>query len=137
LALLKKGIPMKSKFLIIVLIVISISCSGKVFNTVSCVENKDFKKEWKKNIEFLDNYYAMRENISVYEEATRNYSITEISEENDRYFSSLEFVSKYVTINYVYKTSFSGSIPYRIYFEEKENWNEWYEKNKCSDIQLK
>jgi hypothetical protein len=113
LALLKKGIPMKSKFLIIVLIVISISCSGKVFNTVSCVD------------------------ISVYEEATRNYSITEISEENDRYFSSLEFVSKYVTINYVYKTSFSGSIPYRIYFEEKENWNEWYEKNKCSDIQLK
>jgi hypothetical protein len=125
------------KMKIMLLSIILISCSNKITNIDKCKENIAFKKEWDENINFLINYYNVRQNESVYEEAIGNYSITEFSEEGDRYLSALEFISKYIPISYEYKTSFSGKLPYSIYLKEKERWNNWYEKNKCSDIQLK
>jgi hypothetical protein len=128
---------MKTKILIILLVVICFSCSNKVFNSVNCIENKDFKKEWDKSINFLTKYYAMRENDSIVQETIAKYDIKEASIETDNYFSSLEFISKYIPIDYPYKSSFSGNIPYHIFLKEKQTWYKWYEKNKCSNIQLK
>jgi hypothetical protein len=66
---------MKMKMKIMLLSIIFISCSNKITNIDKCKENIAFKKEWDENINFLINYYNVRQNESVYEEAPAGASV--------------------------------------------------------------
>ncbi|KAA2223763.1 hypothetical protein [Chryseobacterium sediminis] len=82
-----------------------------------CIENKKFKYEFYKNINIVDSLI------------TKN--------QNESFHKSLKFISIYSHVSYESALNYSRTYPYGAYEKDRKGWMDWYEKNKCSNIQLK
>jgi hypothetical protein len=84
---------------------------------LNCNENKTFKKEFYKNINVVDSL--------IYKN------------QNDQFNKSLLFISKYTNVSFESRLNYAKLYPNGIYEKDRKGWLEWYEKNKCNNIQLK
>ena len=108
-------------FILIGIITILISCSAASKttskNNLNCKENLAFKKEFFKNIKNVENLI-----YEVQGESLKN---------------SLEFIGKYTYVSFESMSNYAGTYPSGIYERDKKVWLEWYEKNKCLNIEFK
>lgn len=113
---------MKNIFSILVLL-LSINCANSLKNSNNvyvkgdCIENLDFKKEYFYHIKMID-------------------SLVEKSQ-NKQFTKSLLFVSKYAHVSAESMLNYANTYPMGVYEDDRKGWLEWYEKNKCSNIQFK
>lgn len=83
--------------------------------SLQCLENKKFKDEFYKNINVVDSLITKNQNFQ----------------------KSLKFISIYSHVSYESALNYSRTYPYGTYEKDRREWIDWYEKNKCSNIQLK
>ena len=57
--------------------------------------------------------------------------------QNDQFNKSLLFISKYTNVSFESRLNYARLYPNGIYEKDRKGWLEWYEKNKCNNIQLK
>ena len=90
--------------------------SSKVQN---CNENFAFKKAFYRNIEQVENYVVGNGNRLEFKK-------------------SLEFLSKYVRVSNEKMLNYDNSYTTIADFkQDKKDWLDWYEKNRCNNLQLK
>lgn len=106
---------------ILVFLVLSMffSCSSTkiVQANGDCIENIEFKKKFFYNIENIEN------NITRHQDQS--------------FKNSLKFLAKYVHVSFESTLNYANTYPIGAFKKDKENWIEWYEKNKCNNIKIK
>ncbi|MFL9835741.1 hypothetical protein [Chryseobacterium terrae] len=113
---------MKNIFFIIILLLL-MNCANSVrkSNNISingdCIENLDFKAKYFSNINIIDSLINKNE--------------------GDQFDKSLGFISKYSHVSFESRLNYAGLYPSGVYEKDRKGWIEWYEKNKCSNIQFK
>lgn len=85
--------------------------------TVNCKENPEFKKEFFSNIKTIDSLIYRTQ--------------------NQQFNKSLGFISKYSHVTFESKANYTGRYPVGVYEQDRKIWIDWYEKNKCTNIQFK
>lgn len=85
--------------------------------TVDCKENLEFKEKFFSAIKFID---------------TLIYSI-----QGRKFKETLFFISKYTHVSSERMLNYAGLYPGGIYEKDRKIWLEWYEENKCTNIQFK
>ncbi len=113
---------MKNIFSILVLLLLmscanSVKKGNNVYVNGDCIENLDFKKEYFYHIKIID-------------------SLVEKSQ-NKQFTKSLLFVSKYAHVSAESMLNYANTYPMGVYEDDRKGWIEWYEKNKCNNIQFK
>ncbi|WP_405377165.1 hypothetical protein [Nonlabens sp. Asnod3-A02] len=111
---------MKLIFRIILCIVLFIGCSTSKINKLGkCNENLSFKKEFDKNIEQVEKYVKGNGNRLEFDK-------------------SLIFISKYVKVSNDKMLNYNNSYTtIEDFTNDKKAWLEWYQKNKCDNLQVK
>lgn len=108
-------------FIVILLLLVNCANSVKKINNVSvngnCGENLDFKKEYFSNIKMIDSL--------VY------------NNQNDQFKKSLQFISRYSHVSFESMLNYARLYTGGAYERDRKGWIDWYEKNKCSNIQFK
>lgn len=98
-----------------------ISCTTTISNNantnVGCRENLDFKEKYFSNIKTIDSL--------IYKN------------QNSQFKKSLVFISKYSYVSFESMANYGKLYPGGNYKEDRKGWLEWYEKNKCNNIQFK
>jgi len=84
---------------------------------LQCIENLYFKKVFFENITTID-------------------SLINKNQSKD-FNKSLNFISNYAHVSYESTLNYGRLYPFGIYEKDRNGWIEWYEKNKCSNIQFK
>lgn len=111
---------MKKILNILLIMVFFSSCMTKkqiLKEELQCIENKKFKNEFYKSINIVDSLI------------TKN--------QNEVFHKSLKFISIYAHVSYESTLNYSRTYPYGVYEKDRKGWLDWYEKNKCNDLQLK
>jgi hypothetical protein len=98
-------------------ILILVSCAIVTPNKSRCRENKKFKEVFFYHIEYVDNH------ISSVQDSTFRKSII--------------FLSNYVPISTNRIMNYARIYPISIYEKDRAKLIEWYELNKCTNIQFK
>lgn len=88
-----------------------------IINNEKCAENLDFKKEYFFHIGIVDSLVS--------------------KSQNKQFEKSLLFISKYANVSAESMLNYARSYPIAVYKEDRKGWLDWYEKNKCKDIQFK
>jgi len=94
-----------------------ISCKSSNFNSPTCNENEKFKERFFYHVQYFD------KNISVAQDA--------------KFIESVIFVSNYAPVSLNQIMNYSRSYPIGVYEQDKIKRIEWYDANKCENIQLK
>ncbi|VXB14410.1 MULTISPECIES: hypothetical protein [Chryseobacterium] len=81
-----------------------------------CTENFNFRKEYFYHIKIIDSL---------------------VEKQNKQFTKSLLFVSKYAHVSAESMLNSTGTYPIGVYEDDRKDWIEWYEKNKCNNIQFK
>jgi hypothetical protein len=108
---------MKKTYLILIPFILSCSFLKMNKKNNECVENFKFKKEFFKNIAYIEN------NILIQQDST--------------FRSSLIFISNYAQVSFHEMMNYSRTYPIAMLAKDKKDWLKWYEENKCTNIQLK
>lgn len=85
--------------------------------TVYCKENLEFKEKFFESIKSID---------------TLIYSI-----QGRKFHESLDFISKYTHVSSESMLNYARIYPGGVYEKDRKIWIDWYEKNKCTNIQFK
>ncbi|WP_265429683.1 hypothetical protein [Chryseobacterium sp. YIM B08800] len=85
--------------------------------TVDCKENLKFKEKFFESIKFID---------------TLIYSI-----QGRKFHEALNFISKYSHVSSESMLNYARTYPGGVYEKDRKIWIDWYEKNKCTNIQFK
>lgn len=85
--------------------------------TVYCKENLEFKEKFFESIKSID---------------TLIYSI-----QGRKFHESLDFISKYTHVSSESMLNYARTYPGGVYEKDRKIWIDWYEKNKCTNIQFK
>lgn len=104
-------------FLIPLFVLLMISCKSSHLNPTACNENEKFKERFFYHIQYID------KNISVAQDA--------------KFRESVIFISNYAPVSLNRIMNYSRTYPIGIYEQDRIKWIDWYEKNKCKNIQLK
>ncbi|MCA6069500.1 hypothetical protein JI747_020265 [Chryseobacterium sp. RG1] len=113
---------MKNIFFIVILSLL-VNCANSVnkSNNVSingnCIENLDFKEQYFSNIKIIDSLIEKNQNT--------------------QFSKSLKFISKYSHVSFESTLNYARLYPIGAYEKDRKGWLEWYEKNKCNNIQFK
>ncbi len=121
---------MKS-FLLLSIFTIILSCSSKSI----CNENKKFRKIYFEHINNVDIFYApdsLKHNI----ESTEEY-LNRRKEKKEKMIGALLFISNYSKISFEDTLNYTQRIPYSKYLNYKNDWIQWYNQNKCNNIELR
>jgi hypothetical protein len=105
------------KKILILIIPILISCKAFKSNKNDCNENEKFREMFFRHIENIDN------NIAV--------------SQDSKFKESVIFISNYAPVSTNSIMNYARSYPFGIYEEDRKKWIEWYEENKCKNIQFK
>lgn len=103
----------------ILLALINCTTSNKIsyYQSNDCIENLKFKKEFFYRVKIIDSL--------VY----RN--------QNKEFKKSLGFISKYSNVSFEDTANYFNRYPGSTYNKDRKEWLDWYEKNKCNNIQFK
>jgi hypothetical protein len=105
------------KKILILLLPIMISCSALGLKQFDCIENRKFKKEFLKKINYIESH------IFSYQDST--------------FRNSLIFISNYAPVSFNETMNYARIYPPKAMEKDKIVWLKWYEENKCKNIQLK
>ncbi|WBV60549.1 hypothetical protein PFY12_00170 [Chryseobacterium camelliae] len=94
-----------------------VDCLNICGKTIDCKENLEFKKEFFSNIKTIDSL--------IYKN------------QNQQFNKSLGFISKYSHVTFESTLNYSRKYPGGAYEKDRKIWIDWYEKNKCTNIQFK
>ena len=104
----------------IVWLLLCLSCSSLKKSDAfqnHCNENLNFKERFFYHIGNIDN------NISVAQDA--------------KFIESVIFISNYAPVSLDQIMNYSRTYPIGVYEKDRLNWFNWYEENKCKNIQFK
>jgi len=104
------------KKILILIIPILISCKASNLNS-SCNENIEFKEMFFYHIEYVE------KNIAVSQDST--------------FIQSVIFISNYAPVSFDKIMNYSRTYPTGVFEKDRIKWIEWYEENKCKNIELK
>lgn len=93
------------------------SCKSSNFTIITCNENQKFKEKFFYHIHNIDR------NISVAQDM--------------KFRESVIFISNYAPVSLERIMNYSRTYPIGVYEEDRKKWLEWYEQNKCNNIQPK
>lgn len=96
---------------------ILISCNASNVNKSECNENTKFKEIFFHHVENIE------KNIGVLQGA--------------KFRESVIFVSNYAPVSVNELMNYSRNYPIGIFEKDRIKWTQWYEENKCRNIQLK
>ncbi|MBD8081350.1 hypothetical protein [Chryseobacterium caseinilyticum] len=85
--------------------------------TIRCKENPEFKEKFFESIKFIDTLIN--------------------SNQGKKFRETLNFISKYTHVTSESLLNYGGIYPGGVYKDDKKIWLDWYEKNKCTNIQFK
>jgi len=105
------------KFFLILLIPILICCKALHVNKTDCNENIKFKETFFYHIKYVEN------NIG--------------SSQDSMFRKSVIFISNYAPVSLNRIMNYSRTYPLGIFQQDRIKWMEWYEQNKCKNIQFK
>lgn len=105
------------KKVLIILLIFIMSCSTSSRKKTTCTENKIFRNE------FFDRISYIKKNI--------------FSHQDSSFKNSLIFISNYAPVSFYETMNYARIYPPQAFKKDKKNWLEWYEENKCNNIQLK
>lgn len=94
-----------------------VDCLNICGKTIDCKENLEFKKEFFSNIKTIDSL--------IYKN------------QNQQFNKSLGFISKYSHVTFESTLNYARKYPGGAYEKDRKIWIDWYEKNKCTNIQFK
>ncbi|RDI14443.1 hypothetical protein [Flavobacterium sp. AG291] len=103
------------KILITILIPILLSCKSSNLNR--CDENVLFKET------FFNHVKNIEDNIGVLQDA--------------KFRQSVIFISNYAPVSTNQIMNYSRTYPIGVFERDHKKWIEWYEENKCKNIQFK
>lgn len=86
--------------------------------TVDCKENLEFKAKFFEAIKFIDT-------LPIY------------SIQGRKFHENLKFISKYTHVSSESMLNYAIIYPGGVYEKDRKIWVDWYEKNKCTNIQFK
>jgi hypothetical protein len=93
----------------------------------SCKSNSSLKNDCDENLNFKELFFYHIKNID-----------TRITISQDvKFRESVTFISNYAPVSVNRIMNYSRTYPYSIYQKDRELWINWYEENKCKNIQLK
>lgn len=107
---------MKKLLIFLFPLVLSSSCTSTIIKN-SCHENEEFKNLFFSHIEYIES------NISI--------------SQNEKFRESVIFMSNYVPVSLNRILNYSRTYPTGVFKNDKIKWIEWYQENKCKNIQLK
>ena len=114
----------QNKYLINILsvtLLLFVSCSStkniESKNDIFCNENLEFKNGFFKNV--------------------RNVETLIDKNQNESFKNSLKFIAKYTELSFDSMLNYAGTYPIGVFESDKKVWLEWYEKNKCQNLQFK
>ncbi|MCU7616104.1 hypothetical protein NZ698_02740 [Chryseobacterium sp. PBS4-4] len=84
--------------------------------TVNCKENPEFKEKFFSSIKFIDTIYSIQ---------------------NRKFHETLNFISKYTQVSTESMLNYARIYPSGAYEKDRKTWLDWYENNKCTNIQFK
>ena len=93
-----------------------ISCNVSK-SKIECNENQKFKKLFFSHIANID------QNITIFH--------------GEKFIQSVIFISNYAPTSTNEIMNYSRTYPFGVYEKDRKKWIEWYEKNKCNNIQIK
>lgn len=105
------------KKILVLLIPILISSKSFKFTKSDCNENEKFKERFFYSIEYIE------KNISVAQDST--------------FIKSVIFISNYTHVSLDQIMNYSRTYPVGVFEQDYVKWLEWYEENKCKNIQFK
>ncbi|ALM50358.1 hypothetical protein AMR72_16595 [Flavobacterium psychrophilum] len=105
------------KKILFILILIQISCKPSDLGRNNCNENLKFKEAFFHHIRYIDN------NITVLQDST--------------FIKSVIFISNYAPVSTDELMNYSRTYPTGIFQQDRKKWVEWYDENKCKNIQFK
>jgi hypothetical protein len=105
---------MKKISILIILVLISCKASHQKSD---CNENMKFKEMFFYHIEYIEN------NIGVLQDA--------------KFRQSVIFISNYAPVSVNSIINYARSYPIGVFEQDKIKWIDWYEENKCKNIQFK
>jgi hypothetical protein len=112
---------MKNLFFILIFLLLVNCKSIKKSNNLSvdgnCIENLDFKNEYFYNIKIIDSLIEKNQNT--------------------QFSRSLKFMSNYSHVSFESTLNYARLYPIGAYERDRKGWLDWYEKNKCYNIQFK
>jgi hypothetical protein len=120
------------------LVLLCCSCSSIKKNAstdFTCNENSTFKEAFMRHIKIVDDFMSMLsktefKNFDEYERVVTEQRI-------DEFESSLKFISKYTYVSYDSMLNYARTYPISAFEKDKKVWLDWYEHNKCNNIQFK
>lgn len=105
------------KINLIIAITILYSCKSSQITRNDCNENIKFKEDFFYHIKYID------DNIGVLQDST--------------FVKSVIFISNYAPVSVDQIMNYARTYPTGIFEKDRIKWLEWYEENKCKNIQLK
>ncbi len=109
----------------------SVTTSGK------CLESKEFKVVFLKNIQFVDNHFKEFDKDEFFKGVENLEDASKLFEKRkESLMDALKFISQYSHVSFESMWNYGNTYPYGVYLSDRENWIKWYEKNKCHNIQL-
>lgn len=100
-----------------------------------CDENLKFKIQFFKNIKVVEDYVKI-EDATIFNNL-EEYEQLMTKEKQKQFLSSLQFISKYAPVSFESMANYAHKYPIGIFQEDKKGWLNWYEENKCKNIQFK
>lgn len=85
--------------------------------TIDCKENLEFKEKFLASVKFIDTLIS--------------------SIQGRKFHETLKFISKYTHVSFESMLNYARTYPFGVYEQDRKIWIDWYEKNKCTNIQFK
>ena len=133
---------MRKLRIIYFLAILSIGCAGNKkldLEREICNENLIFKKEFFSNLSILDDYYKNKsKSTNIANDIQLNFEekLEKLDKIKSDYYKAIRFFSKYSKTNSEYAGNYINQIPYNKYLNYRKVWINWYEKNKCKNLEL-
>ena len=105
------------KKILILIVPILISCGPSRLNKNHCDENEKFKEKFFYHIDYI------KKNITV--------------SQDSKFRESVIFISNYAPVSTERIMNYARTYPLGVFEEDQKKWMEWYEENKCKNIQFK
>ncbi|WP_152640738.1 hypothetical protein [Flavobacterium sp. 316] len=105
------------KKILITTFLILISCKTSEINKSNCKENMDFKKAFFYHIKYIEN------NIGISQDST--------------FMKSIIFISNHAPVSVNQIMNYARSYPIGVFQQDYIKWIQWYEEDKCTNIQFK
>ena len=88
--------------------------------------------------EIFDYYKNKSKSTNIANDIQLNFEekLEKLDKIKSDYYKAIRFFSKYSKINSEYAGNYINQIPYNKYLNYRKVWINWYEKNKCKNLEL-